>query len=70
MDGGAYELTFNAAPETVVLSNASVAENQPAGTLIGTLTTEDHDLEDLHVQLLELCTATTTMPSRLPATNC
>ena len=38
-DIGAFELFQNNAPTDIALSNASIAENQPAGTLVGTLST-------------------------------
>ncbi|MGH3010856.1 MAG: beta strand repeat-containing protein [Gaiellaceae bacterium] len=38
----------NAAPTDIALSNASVAENQPAGTVVGDLTAVDPDAGDVH----------------------
>ncbi len=42
-DGNDVALVSNAAPTAVLLSDASVAENLPAGTIVGTLTTTDPD---------------------------
>jgi len=39
-------LVVNAPPTDISLSNASVEENQPLGTLVGTFTTTDPDLGD------------------------
>jgi len=46
-DIGAYELD-NYPPKDITLSNNSLAENQPAGTTVGTLTTTDPDVGDTH----------------------
>nr|MDQ3822838.1 cadherin domain-containing protein [Actinomycetota bacterium] len=42
----------NAAPTDIQLSNSSVAENQPAATNVGTLTTTDPDAGDTHTYSL------------------
>ena len=42
VDLGAFELN-NSAPTGLALSNASVAENRPSGTAVGTLSTTDPD---------------------------
>jgi hypothetical protein len=44
-DIGAFEVR-NQAPTAIALSNSSVAENQPAGTLVGTFSTTDPDSGD------------------------
>jgi methionine-rich copper-binding protein CopC len=43
----------NVAPTDIQLSNNSIAENQPSGTDIGTLTTTDPDVGDTHTYTLE-----------------
>ena len=43
----------NTAPTDIQLSNSSIAENQPSGTDVGTLTTTDSDLGDTHTYSLE-----------------
>ena len=43
VDIGAYE---DSLPTDITLSNSSVAENQPAGTVIGTFSTADPDMGD------------------------
>lgn len=45
-------MDVNEEPTGVILSNAGVPENEPAGTEIGTLTTIDPDREDQHVYTL------------------
>jgi VCBS repeat-containing protein len=57
--GGTFEkqLTIsitnaNDAPTNLALSNSSVAENQPSGTTIGTLSTTDEDTADTHTYTL------------------
>src|SRR5207249_4930257 len=40
--------TANQAPTDIQLSNSSIAENQPSGTDVGTLTTTDPDVGDTH----------------------
>jgi VCBS repeat-containing protein len=42
----------NDAPTDVTLSNDTIAENQPAGTAVGTLTTTDVDTGDTHAYTL------------------
>ncbi|MDQ3822234.1 MAG: cadherin domain-containing protein [Actinomycetota bacterium] len=42
----------NAAPTDIQLSSSSVAENQPAGTTVGALTTTDPDAGDTHTYSL------------------
>jgi hypothetical protein len=46
--GAAPSPPQNNAPTGIVLSNASVAENQPAGTAVGTLSAGDPDPGDTH----------------------
>jgi uncharacterized delta-60 repeat protein len=51
--GGAYDFSLarylaNNAPTDIALSNSTVAENQPTGTLVGNLTTTDLDPGDAH----------------------
>jgi len=41
-----YYSTANSAPTDIALSNSSVAENQPANTVVGTLSTTDPDVGD------------------------
>lgn len=64
--GGVYTKTFtitvndlneNAAPSDILLSNSSVDEESPIGTLIGTLTTTDADAADTHTYTLSGTTA-------------
>ena len=43
----------NTAPTDIQLSNSSIAENQPSGTDVGTLTTTDPDVGDTHTYTLE-----------------
>lgn len=43
---------MNDAPTALALSNSSVAENEPAGTVVGTLTTTDPDAGDTHTYTL------------------
>ena len=43
----------NSAPTDIQLSNSSIAENQPSGTDVGTLTTTDPDSGDTHTYTLE-----------------
>src|SRR5207249_7977966 len=43
----------NSAPTDIQLSNSSIAENQPSGTDVGTLTTTDPDLGDTHTYSLQ-----------------
>ena len=45
--------TVNESPTDILLSNATVPEHAPAGTLIGELTTTDPDVGDTHVYSLE-----------------
>src|ERR671925_419284 len=45
--------TGNRAPTEIQLSNSSIAENQPSGTDVGTLTTTDPDAGDTHTYTLE-----------------
>ena len=59
-NGGIFEMTFpigvrdidetlaNNPPTAIALSNTIVSENEPVGTLIGRLTTEDTDASDIH----------------------
>jgi large repetitive protein len=44
--------TANSAPTDIQLSNSSIAENQPSGTDVGTLTTSDPDVGDTHTYSL------------------
>src|ERR671923_55349 len=44
--------TANRAPTDIQLSNSSIAENQPSGTDVGTLTTTDPDAGDTHTYTL------------------
>jgi Bacterial Ig domain/Cadherin domain/RTX calcium-binding nonapeptide repeat (4 copies) len=46
-------IASNAAPTDIQLSNNSIAENQPSGTDVGTLTTTDPDVGDTHTYTLE-----------------
>jgi large repetitive protein len=53
--GNVFEKSFtitvtnvNEAPTDIALSNASVAENEPAGTLVGTLSATDQDTGQIH----------------------
>jgi VCBS repeat-containing protein len=43
-----YVKKANQAPTNITLSNSSVAENEPAGTTVGTFTTTDPDVGDTH----------------------
>ncbi|MDQ5826753.1 MAG: cadherin domain-containing protein [Chloroflexota bacterium] len=43
-----YVKKANQAPTNITLSNSSVAENEPAGTTVGTFTTTDPDAGDTH----------------------
>jgi hypothetical protein len=45
--------TENQAPTDIQLSNSSIAENQPSGAEVGTLTTTDPDAGDTHTYTLE-----------------
>ncbi|MEM7111125.1 MAG: LamG-like jellyroll fold domain-containing protein [Chloroflexota bacterium] len=49
---GTITLTFNATPTDIGLSPSSVAENQPSGTAVGTLSTTDPDVGDSHTYAL------------------
>ena len=49
----------NDAPTNIALSSASVAENQPAGTVVGTLTATDQDAGDTHTFSLVAGTGST-----------
>ncbi len=40
------ELTINYSPTAITIDNTSIAENEAIGTLVGTLSVEDIDLED------------------------
>jgi uncharacterized protein (DUF2147 family) len=42
----------NAVPGNITLSNSSVVENQPVGTEVGTFSTSDFDIEDIHTYTL------------------
>lgn len=42
------QITDNVAPSQVLLSTNSLVENSPGGTLIGTLTAQDDDQDDIH----------------------
>ncbi|HUG67973.1 MAG TPA: cadherin domain-containing protein, partial [Pirellulaceae bacterium] len=42
----------NEAPTSLALSNSSVLENEPVGTVVGTLTTTDQDSGDTHIYSL------------------
>ena len=46
------DVVENAAPTDIQLSNSTVAENQPAGTNVGALTTSDPDVGDTHTYSL------------------
>lgn len=46
------DIVENLAPTDISLSNDVVAENQPAGTSVGTLTTTDPDVGDTHTYTL------------------
>ena len=46
--GGTLTLTFNAAPSDIALSPSSVNENEPSGTVVGSLSTTDLDSGDSH----------------------
>jgi hypothetical protein len=46
------DVVENAAPTDIQLSNSTVAENQPGGTNVGTLTTTDPDAGDTHTYSL------------------
>lgn len=55
MNGGLFEKAFtisinnvNEVPTNITLSNNSIDESNPVGTLIGTLTTDDIDVGDTH----------------------
>jgi hypothetical protein len=58
--GGTFEKEFsinvtrvgNHAPEKLSLSSTAVAENQPAGTTVGTFSTDDPDADDTHTYSL------------------
>ena len=52
-DPSAVKITLNDAPTDIQLSNSSIAENQPSGTNVGTLTTTDPDAGDTHAYTLE-----------------
>jgi len=47
------DVPANSAPTDIQLSSSSIAENQPSGTDIGTLTTTDPDVGDTHTYTLE-----------------
>ena len=47
-DVGAFELGPNHAPADILLSASTIAENMPAGTAVGMLTTIDPDTSDTH----------------------
>ncbi|MEM6363212.1 MAG: FG-GAP-like repeat-containing protein [Planctomycetota bacterium] len=47
-----YTLTLPSAPIRISLSPSTVLENEPAGTLVGTLATIDADITDSHVYQL------------------
>ncbi|MFO0745328.1 MAG: cadherin domain-containing protein [Myxococcota bacterium] len=49
---GAGRARANVAPDGLVLAGSTVAENQPAGTVVGTLTALDADPDDPHTFLL------------------
>jgi hypothetical protein len=58
-NGGTFQKQFtvtvtnaNDAPTNLALSNSSVAENQPSGTNVGTLSTTDEDSADTHTYTL------------------
>jgi VCBS repeat-containing protein len=58
-NGGTFDKQFeitvvpaNFAPTDISLSNSSVAENQPSGTDVGTLSTTDQDAADTHTYSL------------------
>ena len=46
-------INVNDAPSDIILSNDTVQENQPKGTLIASLTTVDEDVLDTHTYVLE-----------------
>jgi methionine-rich copper-binding protein CopC len=48
-----FTTAANSAPTDIQLSNSSIAENQPSGTDVGTLTTTDPDAGDTHTYSLE-----------------
>jgi methionine-rich copper-binding protein CopC len=48
-----FTVVANQAPTDIQLSNSSIAENQPSGTDVGTLTTTDPDVGDTHTYTLE-----------------
>lgn len=45
-------IDVNEAPTTIFLSNTSIEENQPIGTLVGLFTNDDPDLDENHVYTL------------------
>src|SRR5262249_5169745 len=51
-DGNDVVLEANNAPTDIALSGTSVAENQPSGTTVGTLSTTDPDSGDSHTYSL------------------
>ncbi|MBR8826408.1 MAG: VCBS repeat-containing protein [Gomphosphaeria aponina SAG 52.96 = DSM 107014] len=46
------DIVENLAPTNITLSSETVAENQPVATVVGTLTTEDPNIEDTHTYQL------------------
>ena len=50
--GECFTVPANQAPTDIQLSNSSIAENQPSGTDVGTLTTTDPDVGDTHTYTL------------------
>lgn len=46
IDAFEHEIIFNAAPTDIALSNTSVSENEALGTVIGTFSTTDPDVDD------------------------
>lgn len=51
-NSGVSVVRLNTVPSNVNLDNNTVLENEPAGTVVGTLTTEDTDIHDNHTYSL------------------
>ncbi|MCB0133034.1 MAG: cadherin domain-containing protein, partial [Caldilineaceae bacterium] len=52
VSGGGLQLQFNAEPTDIGLDNDTVDENEPAGTVVGNLSTVDADAGDSHTYSL------------------
>jgi hypothetical protein len=52
VDNDDVNVTVNQAPTDISLSNTTIAENQPAGAIVGSLSTTDPDADDTHTYTL------------------